>query len=31
MYKSVSDSMNFSEREKEVLKFWKENDILIKV
>ena len=30
MYKSVSDSMNFSEREKEVLKFWKENDIFNK-
>ena len=30
MYKSVSDSMNFSEREKEVLKFWKKNDIFNK-
>ena len=27
LYKKVSTSLNFVEREKEILKFWKENDI----
>ena len=27
MYKKVSSDMNFVEREKEVLEFWKEKDI----
>ena len=30
MYKKVSTDLNFVEREKEVLKFWKENDIFRK-
>lgn len=30
MYKNVSSKLNFSEREKEILKFWKENDIFKK-
>ncbi|MBN2879869.1 MAG: isoleucine--tRNA ligase [Clostridia bacterium] len=30
LYKKVSTSLNFVEREKEILKFWKENDIFNK-
>ena len=30
MYKKVSPNLNFTEREKEVLKFWQENDIFEK-
>ena len=30
MYKKVSTNLNFVEREKEVEKFWKENDIFRK-
>ena len=30
MYKKVSTDMNFAAREKEVLKFWQENDIIRK-
>ena len=29
MYKKVSPNLNFTEREKEVLKFWQENDCLL--
>ena len=30
MYKKVSTNLNFVEREKETVKFWKENDIFRK-
>lgn len=30
MYKKVSSDMNFCEREKEILEFWKENDVFKK-
>jgi isoleucyl-tRNA synthetase len=30
MYKKVETTMGFAEREKEILKFWKENDIFSK-
>ncbi len=31
MYKKVSSDMNFVDREKETVKFWKENEILKRV